>query len=366
MKEQSDKIIAVLKLFLKTIFFTLLFSSILVSLTFVIIGLIGYQQINKFTQASGTNLTAIQQTLSQGWQEPVLSTNDYKNFLILGVDSLETRGDVPPLSDTIIVASLNIKNGQIKMLSLPRDLWIDQYQTKINTLLAYGRERYPDKPAQFPQETIGDLINLPIHHTIVLSMEQVSSLIDLVGGVDVEIKESFTDDQFPRTDVDIKTEHDPAKLYEQVEFIQGREHMGGERALKFMRSRHSNGDQGTDIARSLRQQQVILALIQKIKEPQILSNTEILGKLYRYYLNNFNNDLPITQAIATGKSLIPIRYQLLENLTFQTQALSIYPDDDTGVITHPKTSPSKYQNQWVYIIKNEEGFKTEAKSKLNP
>ncbi len=354
------------KLLLKTAVLTLIFLFMLIAITVIGAGWFTWQKWQQFSDSSQVNFSELKNTITTGWHEPITQTNNYKNFLILGTDSLESRGDAPPLTDSIIIVSLNLNNGQVKMLSLPRDLWIDQYQTKINTLLAYGQDRNPDRPDELSRSTIAELTGLPIHHTIVLKIEQVSSLIDLLGGVEVEIQAGFIDDQFPRPDVDIKTEHDPAKLYQRVEFVKGREVMNGERALQYMRSRHSQNDQGTDDARAIRQQQVISALINQLKTGHVLTDPTKLGHLYRFYLDNFNQFLPVTQLLAVGKQLWPIRSQIASGLKLESQQLSIYPSDPDGLITHPKTNLARYQNQWVYIIRDKTKFQTEIKSKLNP
>ncbi|MGD9129759.1 MAG: LCP family protein [Candidatus Woesebacteria bacterium] len=328
-------------------------------ITILVIAFSLYRKVDQFTQAAEISIPELKQTLMSGWNKTVVAEQGHKNILILGVDSLENRGDVPALTDTIILASLNLNSGQTKLLLLPRDLWSEEYKTKINALLAYGHDRFPEKPERFPKVTIENLLNIPIHHIVIVSLNDLAQLIDLLGGVEVEIQTAFIDEQFPRSNVNIQTETDPAKLYETVEFKQGKELMTGERTLKYIRSRHSQGEEGSDISRGLRQQKVITALFKKISNFEYLAaNPELSGKLYRFYLDKFNQSLNIEELIATAKILYP-HYQ---EITISGENLSIYPEEELGVITNPPLW--KYQGQWVYEIRDLEKFRTESKNKL--
>lgn len=312
----------------------------------------------KFKQNSHLTEQTASKLVQDGLKTTIEQTDNRKNILVLGTDALANRAGDPVLTDTILLFSLNLQTGEFTAISLPRDLWSVEYKTKINALYEYGKERYPDEPQKFPTQVVEQMTGVPIHNTIVLSLDQLKELIDDMGGVSVNVTEGFIDEQFPRTDVDIRTEHDPKKLYETVEFKTGIELMSGDRALKYVRSRHSTQlDQGTDNARSLRQQQVVNAIIAKLREREILRNPELIGKLFDWYKRNFQVELPMEE-------LIHIAYELqekLSNISISPQTLSFELDGKTGVIIHPDVR--KY-NQWVYEVKNEQEFKEEVKQKL--
>ncbi len=334
-----------INLFLKAISITLGFVFLFIFLTLTIFGFYAYGKFNTFAQVSGTSYSELKTAFDQGWSQTPMVTDGHKNILILGVDSLEMRGDVPPLTDTMILASIDTTTGKINMLSLPRDLWSADYQTKINALLAYGYERDESQPTAFPTQVLSEMTGTPIHHTVVLSMDQVAEVIDLLGGIDVDVQQGFTDTEFPRSDVDIYTETDPEKLYETVSFEAGKQTMDGQTALKFIRSRHSGDEEGTDDARAFRQQQVILAVISKLKQRNVLTDPVKLGNLFAFYKTNYESVISLPELIATAKVLYPHR----NSIEFVTHSLSVYPDDEEGVIYHPEPS-YKYQNQWVYEV----------------
>jgi len=347
-------------LFLKTILFTFIFLFTFFLITLVAGALYGFSQFKIFTNTANITTNQFKKTLQQGWQTSLISENGKVNFLLLGVDSLKTRGNSLPLTDTMMLISLDTKSGKITTLPLPRDLYSDQYQTKINALYVYGLEKNPQNPEKFSQQVISEMTNLKIHHTLVLSMDQVSEIINLLSGIEVDVEKGFVDNEFPNPNVDVTKEKDPAKLYMSVEFKPGKEVMNGQRALQYIRSRHSEDLQaGTDDARSKRQQQVINSLISKLKQQDVIFNPTTLGLLYRYYLDNFDQYFPMTQIVSLAKT----SYQVRNNIEFISQHLTIFPDDLQGIIYHPPTKQTK--NLWVYSIKDPAKFPEQIKSLLN-
>lgn len=280
-----------------------------------------------------------------------------QTWLILGVDALDNRPGHPVLTDTILIANFKPEEGGVSLLSLPRDLWDSAYQTKINALYWYGVERYPSEPERFSAEAIGAMTGLTFDKTLVISLGQLAELIDMAGGVEIEIESGFTDPRFPRDDVDI-TSSDPAVLYETVEFSTGRELMSGERALKYIRSRSSGDDEGTDYARGRRQQQVMVALINRLSDTALWRQPEIVGSLFGWYWHNFSQALPPSEI-----ALLGLAYgNKTSEVSIVTHQLSLYPDDEEGVIEHP--NPRLYQNLWVYAVRDSEAFGVEVREKL--
>ncbi len=347
-----------IKKLLLTGLLTFLFVVGLLSISSAALAVYAYKQWQVFSHAAEISATEFQALIQESWVIKPKATNNKKNILLLGVDSLETRSGSPPLTDTILLISLNLSNGGLNMISLPRDLWSTEYQTKINALYYYGLERYPKRPEQFPEEVFSDLLEVPIHHTIVLSMNEVSKMVDLLGGVEVDVKTGFTDDMFPRPDVDVTSVSDPELLYKSITFEPGKQIMSGERALEFIRSRHSEGDEGDDLARSQRQLLVIESLLNSLRQRSLYTNPARLGTLFKFYNQSFSNYLPMQELLATGKTLHPH----LKEIAVSPQNLSLFPDNPGGVIWHPPVS--SYNRQWVYAIRDDQAFKKEIADKL--
>ena len=349
------------QLFLKTTALSLLFALLMLLVTVLGIGLWGYGQFRKFLATAELTQPAFVAELRTGWQNQPLTDAGHKNLLVLGVDATTERGEIPPLTDTMMMMSIDFDQGVVNTLPLPRDLWNEAYQTKINALYAYGQERYPDRPEQFAEETIEEMTGTTIHHTLVLSLEQLKQLIELVGGVEITVEQGFTDSQYPRSSVDITSETNPEVLYETITFEAGLQTLSGERALQYIRSRHSEDEQGHDLARGARQQQVIEALLTKLTNAKLLVlQPELAGLLYRFYEQHFSRALPVTELIATGKALLPHR----QDFAFASYQLTAVDDDpNQGVLDNPARL-SQYQYQWVYVITEQEEFESVVQAKL--
>lgn len=313
-----------------------------------------YTKVDEFSQNANVSVGELKEVAKQGWHKQLQTENGRFNILVLGIDSLPGRGESPPLTDTMIFVSIDTTSGRIDLLSLPRDLWSADYQTKINALYYYGQEKDPTSPEKFPTDVISEMLNMPVHRTTVISMDSIASLIDLIGGLEIDVPTGFTDELFPRTDVDVTVERDPAKLYKTVTFEKGRTVMSGETTLEYIRSRHSDsGVEGSDTARSERQQLVINSLMAQLMREKTLANFALLGKLYQFYQLNFAKYISTVDVIALLKSLAPHREQIL----LKSHYFSIWPDDDKGVIWHPPER--RYAGQWVFVIKDDEKFQVE-------
>lgn len=348
---EEKRVLSISQLFLRATLLSLVFVAFFFLLTAIIIGIIIFLKVNSFRQnaeISWADLNNYRKEFQYG--EPQLN-NGRKNMLVLGLDAVSNRENHPLLTDTILLSSIDPVNSKIFLLSIPRDLWSEEYQTKINALYVYGEDRYPEEPERFPTEVIASQIDQEIHHTITLSLDTVAQMIDILGGVEVEIKESFIDREFPKDNVDINSS-DASVLYETVEFAAGKETMDSVRALKYIRSRHAQGDSGTDNSRGERQQAVIEAILAKVSNLDIISNPKTMAELYLLYEQNFAKSLPSSELLPLMRGLIKKR--AIPNII--KVSLPIFPDQEDGVIEHPPQN--EYNGQWVYRIVDEESFKT--------
>jgi LCP family protein required for cell wall assembly len=333
-----------------------------------ILGWLGWRWLNTELTARQLELSPAITAVKTGWHQTPVTDQGHQNWLILGTDSLPTRGAIPPLTDTMILASFDTNTQQVHLLSLPRDLWLDGVDTKINALYAYGQQKKPDQPTELVTQTLSEATGLPIHHTLVISLTQLEQLIDLVGGIDITVPEGFTDPLFPRPDVDVRTVHDPKKLFETVTFTAGLQHMSGATALKYIRSRHSQGVEGTDTARGQRQQLVIEALVHQLADVSQYKKTPTKAlDLWQWYEQNFAGTISLSELVSLAKPMVQT-HQLPQLLPAQ---LSIATLDkrtgkmiEPGVLVNPPINPSKYQGQWVYILRDLAAFKVEVKQKL--
>jgi LCP family protein required for cell wall assembly len=289
-------------------------------------------------QMSPQQLYALAQ---EGWRTPVEASNGTVTFLILGLDEVPGRNE-PALTDSMILAMLNLKTAKVTLISIPRDLWIDQYKTKINAFYVYGADKFPGHPDEFPKEIVEQITGVPIQHVVVFTLSEVGSFIDTLGGVDVNVQRSFTDNLFPVPGVDVARVTDPRILYETVTFTKGMQHMNGARALEFMRSRHSlDPIEGSDPARSARQQLVMYAVLSRLKTAAMQLDFATLGKAYAFYRDTYMSAISPQQLIAIGKAL-----------GSKAKNISTTTVDITPLLNNPPTVKNMYLGQSVFVPKD--------------
>ncbi|MEX2007929.1 MAG: LCP family protein [Candidatus Spechtbacterales bacterium] len=110
------------------------------------------------------------------------------NFLLLGISGEEyISGD---LTDSIMLLSLDTKNRQVHLFSIPRDLWVKhgEHFTKINELYrAGGGTEAPAASATgLMRQKVEEITGLSVHYTSVVNLEAVREVVDTVEGVDVD------------------------------------------------------------------------------------------------------------------------------------------------------------------------------------
>lgn len=214
---------------------------------------------------------------------------DQVNILLLGMGGEGHDGAY--LTDTIIVVSFKTTTKQLAMVSIPRDLYVDMGSygwRKINSANAYGESNnYPGGGAALSSQMVSQVIGQPIDYFVRVDFNGFKKLIDDLGGVDVNIENSFTDNQYP----------DYQHGYQTITFNKGVEHMNGERALQYSRSRHGNNGQGSDFSRSRRQMQLLMAVKNKIMSAGTLLNPIKITDLYNNLTANINTNLNAFEAL---------------------------------------------------------------------
>lgn len=236
-----------------------------------------------------------------GTQEIDLKETDGRtNVLLLGSDRRSNNPNVTSeLTDTIIVASISKFDKDIVMISLPRDLWIPGPYAKINEIYAYS---YDPKTGTYDIEevknTVEAVLGIPIHYHAKVTFDLFEKVVDTIDGVNVPVEHSFTDYYYPIEGME--NAENIAARYETLHFEAGLQKMDGPNALKFVRSRKGDNNEGTDFARAKRQQLVIKAIKDKVLSTQTLLNIGKLKELYELYKENVetNIDWDATQNFA--------------------------------------------------------------------
>jgi len=187
-------------------------------------------------------------------------TGDALTFLLVGSDSreglesLENFGDFGgERGDVVMLVRVDPTSGAARMLSIPRDLWVDipgQGEGKINSAYSYGG---PSLMVRTIQENLGIAVN----HYVEVGFVGFQEMVDELGGIHIAFPNAARDGS---SGLDVEA---------------GTEVLDGEMALAYARSRkyqeYQNGSwvsvDANDIGRTQRQQEVVRAILSELKTP---------------------------------------------------------------------------------------------------
>ncbi len=196
----------------------------------------------------------------EGESLPVWTSKDRITVLVLGIDERAQEDDFWR-TDTMILATLDPVTMRVGVLSIPRDLWVHipgYTENRINTAHMLGDAyNHPGGGPALAIETVEYNLGVEIDYFVRFNFQAFVELVDRIGGIDIVVPEDINDPQYP----DYNYGYDP--LYIEA----GPHHFYGEEALKYARTRHSSGG---DFDRARRQQQVIVAIFERVTSLNLL------------------------------------------------------------------------------------------------
>jgi LCP family protein required for cell wall assembly len=186
-----------------------------------------------------------------------LDTSGRVSMVFLGYGGAGYEGAY--LTDSILVVTYDYPTGKSAFISVPRDLWVQVpsdsgHYAKLNSTYSYGMYHGGQETAgTMTSKKISEILGISVSYWASLDFTGFQELVDKLGGVDINIPDTFSVSQTPGA----KPE---------ATFQQGMEHMNGSRALLFARARYCLPlNEASDFARSARQQILLKALAIKIK-----------------------------------------------------------------------------------------------------
>lgn len=233
-----------------------------------------------------------------------INTNT-KNILLLGNNA--------GLMDTILVASINQDSNKISMISIPRDLYING--RKINELYTkYGIEKL--------SETVKDVTGIQADTYAIWDFTSFITLIDELGGITINVEKDLYDSSYP----------DGYGGYSVVSFKKGEQTMDGSQALKYARSRKST----SDFDRAKRQQKVIKAVIQQIKDKNLISKVDMALRIYAKIKPSIETNLDFFSALSLFNKYSAFTFN--ESFVLSTSNYLVSSTSSTGqYILSPKS-----------------------------
>lgn len=302
------------------------------------------------------------------------SNNGRVNILLLGMAG--GKYDGATLTDTILVASYNLKTNQLHLISIPRDLWLPPFKSKVNATYQTGLTK--GDGLDFAKTVVGNVVGLPIHYGFRVDFNGFIQAVDILKGIEVEVDRTFDDYLYPlagkendlcgfkEEEKDFSEEEakklniEPGKRkvfispegqiatdsaeenqgikyfscrWEHIHFDQGSTLMNGTVALKYVRSRHGTAGEGSDFARSLRQEKVVKAIRAKVLSLETLVNPQRLSELLGTLGKSIDTDISVKDGLEffrLSKKLTETRSIVLddsrkENLPNGRKSLLINP-----------------------------------------
>lgn len=293
------------------------------------------------------------------------------NLLLLGVGGGTHEG--PDLTDTIILASIDINTKEAVLISMPRDFWVPELRAKINSAYTTGEEKQKGKGLLLASAVVRRVTGQEIDYALKIDFSGFVKAVDLIGGLDIEVENTFDDYAYPLTgrenDLCGHLEMEIASLsaqiasgsadaeeifscrYEHLHFDQGETHMDGITALKYVRSRHAEGQEGSDFARSKRQEKVVAAFKDKIFSLNLLFDPVKALNIIEIIKKSIDTNVKEEEYADFIKLA-----QNLRGVSIKSVVLDM-GDTQTGrpgLLMNPPLM-EEYLNQWVLIPANGNG-----------
>jgi polyisoprenyl-teichoic acid--peptidoglycan teichoic acid transferase len=196
---------------------------------------------------------------------PNIAAGERVNVLLMGTDCRPIDKGVCR-TDTMALATLDPRTETAGIISMPRDLWVPipgVGESRINTANWYGAlNRYPGGGPALAKKTVEYNFGRRVHYYALIDFNGFRKAIDALGGIDVNVLKAVDDPEYPTEDY--RTMH--------IHFNAGLQHMNGEQALQYARTRHQDGDFG----RNKRTIQVLLAARDKALRLDLLPKLPVL------------------------------------------------------------------------------------------
>ena len=285
------------------------------------------------------------------------------NVLLLGVGGGTHEG--PDLTDTIIFATLDPKTKNTTLVTIPRDLWIPDLNAKINTAYTFGEEKQKGGGLVLAKSTVSKVLGQQVDYAVKIDFSGFTKAVDLMGGLDINVDNTFDDYVYPiegkeddpcsHTDEEIvdltaqiatgsATDIDafPCR-YEHLHFDKGSQHMDGVTALKYVRSRHAEGIEGSDFARSKRQEKVISAFKDKLLSAGTLLNPVKISNLVGVLQGSIETDIKENEYADFVKLAQKMQHGKINSISID---LGNTEEEQYGLLENPPTGP-EFNNAWV-------------------
>ena len=216
------------------------------------------------------------------------SGSERVTILLMGLDYRDwVAGEGTPRTDSMMLVTVDPITRQAGMISIPRDLWVEIPgfgHNRINTAYMFGEAaRLPGGWPGLAMQTVQELLGVPIQYYAVIEFSAFERMINEIGGIDVLVTEPIKISPIGRPSLWLD-----AKAH----------HLSGPEALAYARVRKGAGD---DFGRAQRQQQVALAVIDRVLSlnmvPTLVAHAPAL---YQQLSAGIHTNMTLEQMVSFG------------------------------------------------------------------
>lgn len=288
-------------------------------------------------------------------KEKLRSEDGRTNVLVMGIGGKGHEGS--DLTDTILFVSVSLDKPSVRIISIPRDLWIPELRAKVNSAYYWGNQKNLGGGITMAKLSVSEVLGKKVHYGVVVDFSAFKRVIDELGGIEVNVETGFTDPMYPiagRENDECGGDPLYKCRYESITFDKGLQKMDGETALKFVRSRHAEGDEGTDIAREARQQKVIEGMKNKLLTPQTFLSPKKIISIWKIADESVETDLDLEASSVLARKFYNARDSIVsvlipENLLINPPISNVY---DRLYVFIPSAGNGKWEeiHKWVQSV----------------
>ncbi len=267
------------------------------------------------------------------------------NVLLLGMGGEGHDGAL--LTDTVMILSIKPDTKQMAMISLPRDLWVKSEKfgySKLNKVNFYGEtEGNKGDGPKYTRDVVQEITGLTIPYYVRIDFSGFEDIVNSIGGVDVNVENGFVDKEYPTDDYG----------YQTIKFDRGLQHLDGEAALQYARSRHGVitdhdpespvRDEASDFARSRRQQKLIAAIKDKALTTGVLANPQKLNSLFEALGKHINTNAQMWEGVRLFELTRDFQFNNVKiNVISNEKYLKVYTTPDGAYTLIPVDGFGQY------------------------
>ena len=243
------------------------------------------------------------------------------NVLVLGLDRRPGQGDAVR-SDVMMLVGADPQVPSLALLSIPRDLYVEipgHGKSRINAAHIWGESSNPGGGPELAMATVRQNFGVDVRYYVRVDFDAFRAVVDAAGGIDVTVEERIIDNAYPTEDYGTM----------RIEIPAGEQHMDGELALQYARTRHAS----SDFDRAARQQQVVMALVRKLASPEGLAR---LPSVARAGLEHIDTNLGPVEMVQLGVTALRVGPDEVQHQVIDRDMVQSWTTPTGGAVLLPR------------------------------